>query len=71
MAQNRASVNLKFKFSLPMNNPENISLKMWHTSAVVDINTEQIKQEISQQDAELLNLLASDDNSFRLLTGSV
>ena len=54
-----------------MNNPENISLKMWHTSAVVDINTEQIKQEISQQDAELLNLLASDDNSFRLLTGSV
>lgn len=54
-----------------MNTPENITLKMWQTPAVVDINAEHIKQEISQQDTELLNLLASDENSFRLLTGSV
>lgn len=54
-----------------MNTPENISLKIWQTPAIVDIDAVQIKQEISQQDAELLNLLASDENSFRLLTGSV
>lgn len=53
-----------------MNTSENKSLKMWQTPAVVDISAEQIKQEISQQDAELLNLLASDENSFRLLSGS-
>lgn len=54
-----------------MNTSENKSLKMWQTPAVVDISAEQIKQEISQQDTELFNLLTSDENSFRLLTGSV
>lgn len=53
-----------------MNTSENMALKIWQTPAVVDINAEQIKQEISQQDTELLNLLASDENSFRLLSGS-
>lgn len=42
----------------------------WSAPQLILINTEQIKQEISQQDTELLNLLASDENSFRLLTGS-
>lgn len=53
-----------------MNTPENTSLKTWTAPAILDINTAKIKQEISQQDTELLNLLASDENSFRLLTGS-
>ena len=42
----------------------------WSAPELLIINTDQIKQEISQQDTELLNLLASDENSFRLLTGS-
>lgn len=54
-----------------MNTSENMLLKMWQTPVVVDINAEHIKQEISQQDTELLNLLASDENSFRLLSGTV
>jgi hypothetical protein len=53
-----------------MNTPENTSLKTWTTPAILDINSAKIKQEISQQDAELLSLLASDENSFRLLSGS-
>lgn len=53
-----------------MSTPENKPLKMWQTPAVIDINTAQIKQEINQQDTELLNLLASGENSFRLLSGS-
>lgn len=54
-----------------MNNLENTSLKTWTAPAILDINTSKIKQEISQQDTELLNLLASDENSFRLFSGSL
>jgi hypothetical protein len=43
----------------------------WTGPELILINTDQIKQEISQQDSELLNLLSSDENAFRLLTGSV
>lgn len=54
-----------------MNTPENKSLKMWQTPVIVEINIDQIKQEVSQMDAALINLLTNDETSFRLLTGSL
>lgn len=53
-----------------MKNSNNHKKQPWSAPQLLIINTDQIQQEISQQDTELLNLLASDENSFRLLTGS-
>ncbi len=44
--------------------------KTWITPMVEDLNIQLIKQTINQQDGEILNLLANDENAFRLLTGS-
>jgi hypothetical protein len=44
--------------------------KAWITPIVEDLNIQLIKQTINQQDVEILNLLASDEKAFRLLTGS-
>lgn len=44
--------------------------KIWNTPVIEDLNIELIKQNISQQDLEILNLLASDEKAFRLLSGS-
>jgi hypothetical protein len=48
----------------------NKSKIIWSSPLLIEINTELIKQEINQQDAELLNLIATDENTFRLLSGS-
>ena len=44
--------------------------KAWITPVIEDLNIKLIKQNISQQDLEILNLLATDENAFRLLSGS-
>ena len=43
----------------------------WSAPLLTQLYTDNIRQEISEQDSELLNLLANDKNAFRLLTGSV
>jgi hypothetical protein len=48
----------------------NRNKKIWSTPILIQINIELIKQQINQQDAELLNLIATDENTFRLLSGS-
>jgi hypothetical protein len=48
----------------------NRNKKNWSTPILIQINIELVKQEINQQDAELLNLIATDENTFRLLSGS-
>jgi hypothetical protein len=44
--------------------------KAWITPAIENLDQHIIKQEINQQDMDLINLLASDEKAFRLLTGS-
>lgn len=44
--------------------------KSWITPAIEDLDQHIIQQEINQQDMDLINLLASDEKAFRLLTGS-
>lgn len=45
--------------------------KKWIRPVLTDLDTEIIKQEINQQENELLLIMASDENAFRLLTGSI
>ena len=44
--------------------------KIWITPVIEDLNINKIKQELTQQDLELLDLLTKDENAFRLFTGS-
>lgn len=42
----------------------------WTTPQVVELDIKRINQQMDQQEMELMNLLATDENAFRLLTGS-
>jgi hypothetical protein len=42
----------------------------WITPKVVSLNVSRIIQQMNQQELDFLNLLANDENAFRLLTGS-
>ena len=45
--------------------------KTWSAPAIEDLDINVIKQEVSQQDMEVLDLLTKNENAFKLLTGSV
>ena len=54
-----------------MNTPQPTDKKkIWITPVIEDLNINKIKQELTQQDLELLDLLTKDENAFRLFTGS-
>ena len=42
----------------------------WTTPQVVELDIKRINQQMDQQEMELMNLMATDENAFRLLTGS-
>ncbi len=42
----------------------------WVTPVIVNLDIKRINQQMDQQEMELMNLIANDENAFRLLTGS-
>lgn len=54
-----------------MNQPEQNTPKLpWVTPELIVIDVKLINQQAMDQEAELLNYLATDENAFKLFTGS-